>query len=79
MLKQKKRDFGSQDRSHLDGGPALADNPFWVDQDEGGGRARFARTLLLEGGEASLLYPRCLSDPGEVAGLRWSVVCGEGD
>ena len=64
MLKQKKRDFGSQDRSHLDGGPALADNPFWVDRDGGDGRARFARTLL-EGGEASLLYPRCLSDPGD--------------
>ena len=63
----------------MDGGPALADNPFWVDRDGGDGRARFARTLLLEGGGASLLYPRCLSDPGEVAGLRWSVVCGEGD
>ena len=50
--------------THWDGGPVLADNPFWVDRDGGDGRARFARTLLLEGGEASLLYPRCLSDPG---------------
>ena len=65
MLKQKKRDLGSQDRSHWDGGPVLADNPFWVDRDGGDGRARFARILLLEGGEASLLYPRCLSDPGD--------------
>ena len=39
--------------------------------DGGDGRARFARTLPLEGGEASLLYPRCLSDPGDwAAGLR---------
>ena len=64
-VKTEKRDLGSQDRSHWDGGPALKDNPYWVDQDEGGGRARFTRTLLPEGGEASLLYPRWLSYPGD--------------